>query len=270
MPIGASSAAKDLHTRTTVEVQPQPARPGEFLRIRSGFYGVVCERLPNGGIGPVIESATITFEKEDRSVRKVVRSGRDGRYQVDLGAGRYFVWATHPSYGMYSSKPGFFVVRGGGYQTGNIFLVQAGITTVLLTRHYDYDTVAGPARARELIHVGEKARISAIFATNTTRSQETVRPLAQRLGLTPIIYNYPTQAADLDGLKNTILGQYAGKVVFVAGHSDTLHLIVQAFSGNPNHCTMTGPDEFDNLCVITTYRGEVTSVVNLQYGAETR
>ncbi|NIM17839.1 MAG: hypothetical protein GTO45_38170 [Candidatus Aminicenantes bacterium] len=35
---------------------------------------------------------------------------------------RYVVTAKHPGYQNYSSAPGFFVVTGSGFQTGNIFL----------------------------------------------------------------------------------------------------------------------------------------------------
>lgn len=178
-----SLAANDFPANKTGEIQQKPGRAGGIYRI-GGFRGVVSERLPDGSIGPAIPGATITFQKEDKSVKKTVQAEKDGRYQVDT-KGRYIVTATHPSYDNFSSAPGFYVVTGSRYQIGNVFMVRQSFTTILLTRHLDYDAVAGPERAQELAHVVEKARVKAIFATNTTRSQNTVQPLAQKLGLTP-------------------------------------------------------------------------------------
>src|SRR5882762_9901737 len=67
------------------------------------------------------------------------------------------------------------------------------ITTVILVRHGEKVidpnnadallTPAGQARAQELIHVLGNAGITAIYATQVTRTQQTAKPIADRLGL---------------------------------------------------------------------------------------
>jgi hypothetical protein len=87
-----------------------------------GYQGIVYERLAGGGIGPVIPGANIRFVSEDGTVTRTVVSGSGGEYKIALDKARYVVTATHPSYDDYSSAPGFFVVTGSGYDTGNIFM----------------------------------------------------------------------------------------------------------------------------------------------------
>jgi hypothetical protein len=142
------------------------------------------------------------------------------------------------------------------------------ITTILLVRHADRGqddnlTSDGVVRAKELVHVLEKANIKAIFRTNTLRSKQTVQPLAEFLSLTPIEYAYPSN--NYQDLTNPIFSSYIGQVVFVAGHTDTLEAITKSLNGNPDNCSLSG-NEFDNLCVISTGKPNQTSVVNLQYG----
>jgi broad specificity phosphatase PhoE len=138
------------------------------------------------------------------------------------------------------------------------------ITTVILVRHADrgdgdFLTSEGIKRAKDLVQVLEKANIRAIFRTNTQRNQQTVSPLAEFLNLTPIIYN------DNQELVTQILTQHSGKVVLVAGHSDTIDPIIGAFDGTPDNCRLTG-NEFDNLCVISINGSNKVQVINLQYG----
>jgi hypothetical protein len=235
----------------------------------SGFQGGSYERKMDGSIGPVIAGVQISFVSEDGRITRNVVTDRAGRYRIDLARGRYTVSASHTGYEIYSTAPGFFVVLGNGYQTGNIFLKRKLFTTILLTRHaekfnnQDQLSAAGQARAQELVHVAQKAGVTTIFATSTNRSQQTVQPLADLLHLVPVIYN----ANDYNGLRDLVF-QHVGEVVFVAGHSDTMQPIIEAFGGDPQKLQITG-DEYDNLCVITVYgigADKKTTLVNLQYG----
>ena len=87
-----------------------------------GFQGHAYERKPDGSIGPKIGGVRITFVSEDGSVTKHVRTNRSGFYRIRLSTQRYVVSAKHPGYQNYTTAPGFFVVTGSGFQTGNIFL----------------------------------------------------------------------------------------------------------------------------------------------------
>ena len=153
---------------------------------------------------------------------------------------------------------------------------QGTTTTVLLVRHADRDgedllNSQGIERSRELVAVVEKVGVKAIFMTPTQRSQQTVQPLAENLQPKPEINLYPySKDAPKDResqyLKEQVLGNYAGQVVLVAAHGDTLVPIVEAFGGNPDHCKLTSLGEYDNLCVINVHAPGQANVLNLQYG----
>jgi broad specificity phosphatase PhoE len=140
-------------------------------------------------------------------------------------------------------------------------------TTVLLVRHADRGTqdqlsAAGLARAQELVHVGEKAGIQAIYQTEFQRTRQTAEPLASALGLTPI----EIPAADARGLADHIRQNQRGRTVLVIGHSDSVPLVIGALGG-PVLPNIDG-DEFDNLFMLSICGCERRSakLVNLQYG----
>jgi broad specificity phosphatase PhoE len=142
-------------------------------------------------------------------------------------------------------------------------------TTLLIVRHADRQGSAdalsdlGVQRAQELIHVGERAGVVAIYRSNTIRARDTAAPLASALGLTPVEY----VAGETGPLAASILADHRGESVLVVGHSNTVPQIIAA-AGGPAVADI--PDtEFDNLFVLTVCRcrrGPAT-LVNLQYGA---
>ena len=143
-------------------------------------------------------------------------------------------------------------------------------TTLLIVRHADrpenQDVLSpdGLARARALVHVGEKAGIVAIYHSDTNRARDTAAPLATALGITPEVYD----AKDSASLINDIFAAHRGERVLVVGHSNTVPQIIAA-AGGP-----TLPDidanEFDNLFVLTVCRCRrgFATLVNLQYGVQ--
>lgn len=229
----------------------------------SGFQGVVTEKIS----GRKIPDVNITFVSEDGSIVKSEISDNNSYYKITLSQGRYWVTATHPDYEDYSSIPGFFVVTGGGYQTGNIFLREPRLTTVLLVRHAEKAAIPpddppltsdGEARARKLANVARRAGVTAIYTTDTKRTKGTVKPLADSLKLDPIIYN------NLTALVNQILSEHNGDVVLVAGHSPTVPEIARRLGADIPQEVQSLPD-FDNLFAITRKTDEANAV-NLQYG----
>jgi broad specificity phosphatase PhoE len=146
------------------------------------------------------------------------------------------------------------------------------VTTVLLVRHaekvgppYNPDTltpltIEGWARAKKLAHVARKAGVTAIYATDFKRTQQTAQPLAELLGLEPISYTSSAVLADL------ILSSHEGEVVLVVGHGPTVLDIAKELGAN---ITVQYTNEFDNLYVVTHNPGEAngsTNIINLQYG----
>lgn len=142
-------------------------------------------------------------------------------------------------------------------------------TTFLIARHADrvanQDALSpeGLARAQELVHVGEKAGIAAIYRSDTERARQTVAPIAAALGITPEIYPANNTAV----LVSQIFVEHRGGKVFVVGHSKTVPQIILA-AGGPSLPNIAD-GEFDNLFVLTVCRCRrgLATLVDLQYGA---
>jgi len=242
---------------------------GDILLVGSpgGFQGVVIEKKS----GRRIQDVHIRFVKEDGSIVKSLIS-ENGHYKIKLSQGRYWVTATHPDYEDYSSIPGFFVVTGGGYQTGNIFLRKPRVTTVLLVRHAEkvYPphvpdqntplTTEGEARAKKLADVARKAGVTAIYATSFKRTQQTVQPLADFLKLE--IYIEDNLNSLVNGEQKGILSIHKGDVVLVAGHGPTVPQIAWLLGANISKDSL---EDFDNLFVVTR-KTNAANAINLQYG----
>jgi broad specificity phosphatase PhoE len=105
------------------------------------------------------------------------------------------------------------------------------------------------------------SRVSALYATQFLRTQQTVKPLADELGLQVRTLD----AKDLDGLLGQILGENHGQTVVVAGHSDTVPMLVEKLTGEtPPPIEET---EYDNLYVVTTWGPGKGKALRLRYGA---
>ncbi len=145
------------------------------------------------------------------------------------------------------------------------------VTTVILVRHAekivdpnnpDVDlSLAGQARAQEIVRIFGDAGINTIFATQYKRTQQTVKPLAEKLGL-PINQVNSKNTSDLVA---QIRAQHSGQVIFIAGHNNTVPEIVAALGG-PTFPVIP-ENEFDNLYIVTVYRTGKAKLVKLKYGA---
>lgn len=142
-------------------------------------------------------------------------------------------------------------------------------TTLLIVRHADRQgsddalSPAGVQRARDLAWVAGLAGVSAIYHSDTQRTQLTAQPFADAAAIAPVVY----PAKEVDALVRDILAGHCGDTVLVVGHSNTVPLIVAA-AGGP-----ASPDlpenRYDDLFVVTVYHGR-TGVVHLRYGALSR
>ena len=124
-------------------------------------------------------------------------------------------------------------------------------------------------RAQALAHVGGEDSIAAIYASEFCRTVQTVEPLATQLGLQVNAVDQYSAAGtpNVDNLVTQVKA-HKGQVVLVAGHTDTVPLIIEKLS---NHTIAPiGEDEFDNfyVVVIPRFLGR-TKVVRLKYGAPT-
>jgi 2,3-bisphosphoglycerate-dependent phosphoglycerate mutase len=144
------------------------------------------------------------------------------------------------------------------------------ITTVILVRHAEKNiepnnpdpdlSPAGQARAQELARMFSEAGVNAIYATQYKRTQETVKPLADRLGL-PVSLVDAKETAEL--LKQ-ILTNHRGQTIFVSGHNNTVPELATALGGEK--LPLIPESEFDNMFIVTVYRFGRAKVVKLKYG----
>ena len=106
--------------------------------------------------------------------------------------------------------------------------------------------------------------INAIYATQYKRTQQTVKPLADKLGL-PVTQVNSKNTAEL---VTKIRSEHRGQTVFVAGHNTTVPEIIAALGG-PQFPPIP-ETEFDNLYIVTVYRTGKAKVVKMKYGAPTQ
>jgi 2,3-bisphosphoglycerate-dependent phosphoglycerate mutase len=148
------------------------------------------------------------------------------------------------------------------------------VTTVILIRHAekvidpnnpDVDlSPAGQARAQELARMFGDAGINAIYATQYKRTQESVKPLADKLGL-------PVSLVDskkTPELIKQLLSDHRGQTILLAGHNNSVPEIITALGG-PTY-PIIPESEYDNLFIVTVYRTGKAKVVKMKYGAPTQ
>jgi len=145
------------------------------------------------------------------------------------------------------------------------------MTTIILIRHAEKNiepsnpdpdlSPAGQARAQELARMFGAAGIKAIYATQYKRTQQTVKPLAEKLGLSATTVDAKNTAE----LVKQIRAQHNGDVVFIAGHNNTVPEIIAALGGP--EIPIIPETEFDNLYVVTIYRVGRAKLLKMKYGS---
>ncbi|HYH44274.1 MAG TPA: phosphoglycerate mutase family protein, partial [Thermoanaerobaculia bacterium] len=115
-----------------------------------------------------------------------------------------------------------------------------GATTVVIVRHAEKAdasedpvlSAAGQKRAEALAAALDGAEVGAVYVSQFRRTRLTAGPLVGRLGLAaqarPVGDDVAASAREL---ATEVLTRQAGKTVLVVGHSNTVPVMVQAFSG---------------------------------------
>jgi 2,3-bisphosphoglycerate-dependent phosphoglycerate mutase len=154
----------------------------------------------------------------------------------------------------------------------NVWRSQA-TSTVIMLRHAEKQlgtisdaplSLEGERRAESLARLfgGGKAvgMIEAIYVSDTRRAKDTVKLLAEQLGLTPIVRD----PADAQGLANELLERHRGRVVLVVGHSNTIPpLLAELTSGRV--AIAIGENDYGQAWVVSRPSFGPASVVQLRY-----
>ena len=146
------------------------------------------------------------------------------------------------------------------------------LLTLILVRHAEKEIVppenkdpnlsgAGQARAQELRRMFDGAGIAAIYATQYKRTQQTVKPLADKLGLAVT----KVEAKETSELVKQIRARPAGQTIFIAGHNNTVPEIIAAMGGP--QMPIIPETEYDNLYVLTVPSEGPAKLLKLKYGS---
>jgi phosphohistidine phosphatase SixA len=144
--------------------------------------------------------------------------------------------------------------------------------TIILVRHAEKEVVppenkdpdlslAGQARAQELARMFGGAGVTSIYATQYKRTQQTVKPLADKLGLTVT----QVEAQKTPDLVKQIRAGKPGDVVFLAGHNNSVPEIIAAFGGPK--LPIIPETEYDNLFILTVRGDGAAKLLKMKFGS---
>jgi phosphohistidine phosphatase SixA len=146
-------------------------------------------------------------------------------------------------------------------------------TTIIVVRHAEKElgtiddpplSQAGDQRAADLARLfGDRSSIppiDMIFVSDTRRAARTAAPLAQRLGITPVVY----PGRDVASLAQRIESGWRGHRVLVVGHSNTVPELVHALV--PRVTVPPMPEgEYDTIYIATMPSLGPATVLRLKY-----
>jgi hypothetical protein len=154
-----------------------------------------------------------------------------------------------------------------GYIDSAVAANSGTTTTVILIRHAERDnffilTDAGHERAKALIDAVGDMSLKAIYSPDLARDLDTVRPLANQLGieitLTPRI-----SKAVVDQIVSEILTRHPGEVVLLVGNgSGNLRSLHHRLGG-----TGEGPYPYGDLFIYTIPDQGPVKVIKSKYGS---
>lgn len=144
--------------------------------------------------------------------------------------------------------------------------------TIILVRHAEKQIVPpenkdpdisaeGEKRAMELAKMFGDAGIGAIYVSQYKRTQQTVKPLADKVGIAAT----PIEAQKTPELIKQIRAQKAGQVVFVAGHNNTVPEVIAAMGGPK--LPIIPETQYDNLYILTVNSDGSAKLLKLKYGS---
>jgi phosphohistidine phosphatase SixA len=137
--------------------------------------------------------------------------------------------------------------------------------TVILVRHAERAggmgadvriSEAGKCRAEALARMLADAGVEHIYVSEVPRTQQTARPLANKLRIRPEV----VPAKDIDSLVAKVR---TGGVVLVVGHSNTVPEIIKRIGGGTVQPIDDG--EYDRMYIVTLTDPNHATLVKLHY-----
>jgi broad specificity phosphatase PhoE len=154
------------------------------------------------------------------------------------------------------------------------FFESQATTTMIFIRHVEKASIpaddpglsaAGDRRAaelaRQLVVADVVAGIDAIYSTPFKRTMDTVKPVADALGLETILYD----PSDNEAVLATILRNHKGKIILVVGHSNTVPILI-ADLGASKKVPAIAANEYDNIYIVSIPWFGKTKTIRLRYG----
>ena len=154
------------------------------------------------------------------------------------------------------------------------FFESQATTTVIFVRHAEKATLpeddpglspAGERRVaeltRQLVDADVVAGIDAVYSTPFRRTEETVRPIAEALGLTVNSYD----AANTEEIMERIVREHKGKIILVVGHSNTVPALIGNM-GASKKVPDIAENEYDNIYIVSIPWFGKTKTIRLRYG----
>lgn len=145
-------------------------------------------------------------------------------------------------------------------------------TTLILVRHAEKTadgtadpglTRAGRQRAEQLAYVLKHMDLSAIYATPYRRTRQTAAPTASSRNMPILSY-----AADEEEFAGKAAADFAGGMVLIVGHSNTIPRLINRLIGADAYAQL--PEHvYDNLFIVTIGTNGRASVVRLRFGDRT-
>jgi len=141
-----------------------------------------------------------------------------------------------------------------------VILVRHAEKTIVPPENKDPDlSPAGLSRAQELAKMFGNTGIAAIYVTQFKRTQQTVKPLADKIGI-PVTQ---VEAKKTAQLVKQIRARNAGQVIFIAGHNNSVPEIIRAFGGP--QLPIIPETEYDNLYILTVQSDGSAKLLKLRY-----
>lgn len=142
----------------------------------------------------------------------------------------------------------------------SISLKAQNSTTVFLVRHAEKVdqsrdpelSLPGKARAVRLMELLQEAGIDKVYSTSYIRTNETVRPLAEKLNLEIEEYKPFDQE-----MVNALKSDFKGKSVLVSGHSNTIPALVNQLIKQEKFKQLDDK-EYSKLFVVTFSEKEIS------------